>query len=371
MLKIKANRIFLISDTHLGVRSNSREWMDIIEDYFKNKFIPLLKKEYKPGDILVHCGDVFDSRQSINLYILNKGLEIFEEIAEILPVHMIIGNHDIFMKYSNEINSLKIFKHLKNIHIYHQPTVAQIGSKKALFMPWVDTAEEFMEIIKEPNNKADIMFCHTDIQGMSFNKFTTIDEGANPDKFANFDRVYSGHIHYAQKYKNVRMLGCPYELTRSDSGNKKSIWLYDLDTDTEAEFQNDISPKFVKYKLEWLLEQPIGSLQELFYNNFVDVIISPQWSIKFPISTFNEKFSGYRKINYIISDHNDNVLDDESETLLNDHNEEISLTSLIDKHIETLPYSENIKESLKKISNKFYQETLKEIEEKRLYETQQ
>ena len=65
-------RVWMITDTHFGVRSNSREWMDIIDDYFKNTFIPLLKKESKPGDVLVHCGDVFDSRQSINLYVLNK-----------------------------------------------------------------------------------------------------------------------------------------------------------------------------------------------------------------------------------------------------------------------------------------------------------
>ena len=78
MLKIDAKRIWLISDTHLGVRTNSREWMDTIEDYFLNHFIPIIKKEYRPGDVLVHCGDVFDSRQSINLYVLNKGMSIFE-----------------------------------------------------------------------------------------------------------------------------------------------------------------------------------------------------------------------------------------------------------------------------------------------------
>ena len=75
-MNVPAKRVFLISDTHFGIRSNSREWMDIIESYFYDFFIPLLKKEGRPGDIIVHCGDTFDSRQSLNLYILNKGQAI-------------------------------------------------------------------------------------------------------------------------------------------------------------------------------------------------------------------------------------------------------------------------------------------------------
>ena len=51
----------------LGCRSNSVLWLNIIEDYFFNFFIPLVKKEYKEGDVLYHLGDVFDNRQSINL----------------------------------------------------------------------------------------------------------------------------------------------------------------------------------------------------------------------------------------------------------------------------------------------------------------
>lgn len=366
MINIEAKRIWLISDTHFGVRSNSREWMDSIEDYFLNSFIPTLKKEYQPGDVLIHCGDVFDSRQSINLYVMNKAIDIFEKINEILPVYMIIGNHDIFMKYSNEINSLKVFKHMTNIHVFEKPTVAQLGPKKVLFMPWVDSSEEFIEIVTKPEFRAEMMFCHTDIKGMSFNKFVKIEEGSDPDKFGHFDRVYSGHIHYAQKYKNVRMLGCPYELTRSDSGNTKNIWLLDLETDEEQSFENSYSPKFVRYKLEWILEQTVGDLQNLFNNNYVDILVTPQWALKFPFSMFAEKFKGYRKINPIITDGTE-VISEDGEHI--ETYEEISMTSLIDRHIDSLPYSDVIKDKLKEVSNRLYHETVKQLEEKRSYDS--
>ena len=357
-------RIWLISDTHLGVRSNSREWMDIIEDYFRGFFIPLIKKEGRPGDVVVHCGDVFDSRQSINLYVLNKGLELFEEVAKIMPVYMIIGNHDIFMKYSNEINSLKVFKNVSNITVFEEPAHRMFGSKKMFFLPWVEKQEDIKGIIEEEKNAASVLFCHTDIRGLSFNRFTKIEEGNEAEIFKGFNRVYSGHIHYAQKKRNIRMLGSPYELTRSDSGNAKSVWLYDIEKDEEQEFKNEKSPKFLRYKLDWILEQKVEYLQELFFNNFVDITVTPQWSLKFPFSTFTEKFVGYRKINHIITTEEERQ-EDEEEGLAG---EEINMIFLIEKHIEGLNYADSVKQKLTEISKKFYRETLRDIEEKRSYE---
>ena len=68
----------MVSDSHLGCRSNSVLWLQIIEDYFFNFFIPLIKKEYKKGDVLYHLGDVFDNRQSVNLAAQDLAIRVFE-----------------------------------------------------------------------------------------------------------------------------------------------------------------------------------------------------------------------------------------------------------------------------------------------------
>ena len=78
-------RIWMVSDSHLGCRSNSVLWLNIIEDYFFNFFIPLVKKEYKKGDVLYHLGDVFDNRQSINLAAQHLAIRVFEELAKTFP----------------------------------------------------------------------------------------------------------------------------------------------------------------------------------------------------------------------------------------------------------------------------------------------
>jgi len=95
-----AKRLWIITDTHLGIRNSSEEWIQIMRKYFFEWFIPKVKKEYKPGDVLLHLGDVYDSRQSINLKVLNLCVEIFGELSKVFEdgVYVIIGNHDIYSK---------------------------------------------------------------------------------------------------------------------------------------------------------------------------------------------------------------------------------------------------------------------------------
>ena len=41
---MSVNRIWMITDTHFGVRANSMEWFEICKEYHENVFIPLLKE---------------------------------------------------------------------------------------------------------------------------------------------------------------------------------------------------------------------------------------------------------------------------------------------------------------------------------------
>ena len=68
-LKKGANRVWVLGDLHFGVRANSVEWLEIQKQFFEEVFIPTLKKNVKPGDVLIQVGDTFDNRQSINIKI--------------------------------------------------------------------------------------------------------------------------------------------------------------------------------------------------------------------------------------------------------------------------------------------------------------
>ena len=353
-------RAWMLTDLHFGVRSNSEEWQSIMRDYFDNFFIPLVKKNYQKGDVLLVLGDIFDSRNAINLKVLCMGVNIFEKLSEIFTdgIIIILGNHDIWAKTSNEINSLKSLKWIPNIFIYEEPESLQIGPRKFLLMPWRKDHEAENECVLTNGAGNDYLLCHADIQGLKFNKATDITEGCNIDNFNTFKTVYSGHIHYAQKTKNVNMLGSPYQLTRSDIGNAKGVTLLDLATQQETYWENNYSPKFIKMKFNDVIEMSPKRLNQIFKNNFVDIYIDGEQALKAPINLFMDLLDGsYRRIDFhpILSEGDDMQTSDEFQ----DTN--FDLLKFAKEYVDTLPYEDDTKTKLYDFVYKLYQKTETEI----------
>ena len=336
-------RCFMITDTHLGVRNSSVEWLEIMKEYFHNFFIPLLKKEKKEGDFLIHLGDVFDSRHSLNLLVMNEGISIFEEISKIMPIVIILGNHDIYKKNSNDVNSVKVLKWIPNITVLEEPQILTVSGKKLLMMPWRAGHVEELECIN--NNPADFLFCHTEMQGLKFNKNTTIETGLDLSSIKNFRKVYAGHIHFAQKKGNFRMLGCPYPMTRSDIKNEKGIWCLDIESENEIYYPNTLSPKFIRMTFERVLEMEEDEARKTFNSNFVDILVDPKWSLNFPFSIFSDEMKGFRRMDFIPrlteNEDEDGITIDENAQL-----EKIDILELSKQIIYNTKHNDNIKEKL-------------------------
>lgn len=272
ILKQPVKRVWVLGDLHFGVRANSVEWLEIQQDFFEQVFIPTLKKHVKPGDVLVQVGDTFDNRQSVNLRVLHYAIELFEKLGKILPVHVICGNHDIWAKKSNEVSSIDTLKWIPNVQVYKKPKSFKWHDKEILLMPWRrDSDHEVETLLKFP--KTDIVFCHSEVAGVALNSKVRNQHGTDTESYKNYTAVYSGHIHYRQKKGKLRLVGTPYELTRSDSGNPKGFDLVDLETMEETFFQNNVSPKFLKFNLKSLYMVQLGEFKDQIKNNFVDLYV--------------------------------------------------------------------------------------------------
>ena len=352
----KIARAWIISDIHFGVRSSSREWIKIHEEYFNDFFIPTLLEHYKEGDALFVLGDVFESRQYINILVLNVALEIFKRINKILPIIMIVGNHDVFMKQSNEINSLEIFRTLDNVKIITETEFIKFNNSTAVFMPWKDHVKyEYEDLKKMPN--ADYLFCHTELHGFKYNKYIKSDNGMKIDEFAKFKKIYSGHIHFSQKQKNIRMVGSPLELTRGDIKNTKSIWLIDLCAGVEQRFINNVSPKFLRVKLKNIINLTIDEINHKFKNNFIDIFVPDELSTSFPFGQFIDLLSGYKKIEYILTG-----IDNNQDTTELVETGNINISNLIESYINTLNLNTTQQKRLMSESLKYYNLAIKNNE---------
>src|SRR5690606_28854460 len=135
----KNMKLFLITDTHFGLSTiNYDKHLKVMVDYFYNFFIPLLKERYEEGDCLIHLGDLYDNRTYIPIDVLNIVEKLILDISEILPIYMIVGNHDIFNKSTNTVNSPKLHRWIPNVHIYEECTSLYMNNKKIVLMPWVE-----------------------------------------------------------------------------------------------------------------------------------------------------------------------------------------------------------------------------------------
>lgn len=301
------NKIFLVGDLHLGIRNNSVEWADIQKDFLL-EVLPKTAQEngFNPDtDILILEGDIFHSRESINVRIQNDSMEIFEKLSKVFKrgVFIILGNHDVYYKDSNQVNSVRHLKHLAdNIHVFESPEILTINdTENWLMLPWVEDTKTLGNYVADYANMCKRIVCHADIKGLKFNRWTKVEHGLEITALSQYDRVYSGHIHHRQEQGNILYTGTPYQMDRGDRGNTKGYYIIDAkDNYKETFVENLASPNYVKYDICELLDMNIEQLTGLLTNNFVDVMIEINLSNKIPISQFLSVLEQvkYRKIEF-------------------------------------------------------------------------
>ena len=304
-------QVYLVGDLHLGVKGNSLVWSEIQEDYLLKTFTrQLLQRTHIINEsILILEGDIFHSRQSIDVRVFDRALTIFKHLSSLFrTVYIILGNHDVYYKEDNSLNSVGILAKLfPNIKVFENPEVLKVNNEyKFLLLPWVESVEKITEIIEDHSGKCQYIICHADIQNASLNSFSKMDKGIDLNVLKTYKRIYSGHIHLRQEIKkygaSVSYTGTPYSMDKNDVGNQKG---FDILSFVEGEIvetfvPNDESPIFVKKNLYTILEMNVAEIEALIKNNFVEIQVDTKIANRFSIQVFMDliKDMGHRKIEF-------------------------------------------------------------------------
>ena len=321
-------RAWIISDTHFGVKSNSIKWLNVQTNFFNNLEQNIIQN-FKDGDILIHCGDLFDNRQSINIMVQNRVQEILERLSKILPIIIIIGNHDIYKKTENDVNSLKFLNHMPNVYPLENISYLNIlnSSKQICFLPWVYNKTDETNIIDQI--QSDYLFSHSDVSNVLVNKNATTKHGVNVEKYQKFIMAYTGHIHWNAKIGNLQICGTPYQLDRGDIGNSKKYYLHDFSTDKVQDFYNKNSPRFSKVHLKELLDQDIDIIKEQYKNTYLDLYINQEY-MNIDSSKIYELFKSCAKLEiHFTQDLDDYDLDSSKCVNLNSNNDILKVSKII------------------------------------------
>ena len=219
-------KVAIITDTHYGAKKGSKYLHDHFELFYKNVFFPSLE-EYNV-ETVIHMGDAFDSRKSIDYQSLEWSKRVVFDPLKKYDVHMIIGNHDTYYKNTNTVNSpellLQTYSNIKN---YSKPTEVNIGGLDILFLPWINQENEELTFKLIEKTSCKCAMGHLECQGFRVNRQLIMEHGLESQLFEKFDRVYSGHYHTRSSNGTIYYLGNPYEMYWTDVNDTRGFHIFD------------------------------------------------------------------------------------------------------------------------------------------------
>lgn len=267
-------RIAIFGDLHFGIGG-----IEFLESQINYLFNVALKRCAEEGvNTLVFLGDVFDNRKTIDVLLKNKVIDFFENVvSEGFEVKIILGNHDVYYRNSNKVNSLRPLKNIKNVEIFETTTEAKLLGLPVLYVPWLYDLKEFGDFVyKCQPDKFKVVFGHFDIIGYKMNRFKISNVGLDSGLVERFSLVISGHYHskHSQKNKNGTVLyaGTPYQLDRGDIGEERGFHFLDLSTGDLEFVRNDVSPRFVQIKFGDELNDVSGNMVDILVEKKEDIL---------------------------------------------------------------------------------------------------
>lgn len=233
----------IITDTHLK-ESNIK----IVVSIFRQAISFCLENKI---DTIYHLGDIFDSRKSQPLLILNTFREILDEVhSNEISLVAICGNHE-----KTSYNEVSSFLH----PFLHHPAFVLIDSyfKMPLtenvtvhFLPFFadDIYNEMLKLVQIDSiiSNHDILFTHIGISGARMNNGQIV-EGIAKSSFEMFEFIISGHYHDKQIFDKFNYIGSTIQHNYGETPDKGLTVLYnDLTWETvELEF-----PRYHKIEVD-------------------------------------------------------------------------------------------------------------------------
>ena len=239
-------RVAIITDTHYGCRKGSKLFQDYFEEFYKNIFFPTLEKE--EITTVLHLGDAFDSRKSIDYQSLEWTKRVVLDPLLKYDVHMLVGNHDAYYKNTNSVNSPSLLlQNYSNIKTYSDPEIIKIGNLSVLLIPWIcaDNEEKTLRLIK--NSGCKVAMGHLELNGFQAHRGHTMDDGMDSIMFDEFTKVFSGHYHTRSNNGTVFYLGNPYEIFWNDVNDNRGFHIFDTETLEHTSVNNPYKMYYVIY----------------------------------------------------------------------------------------------------------------------------
>jgi DNA repair exonuclease SbcCD nuclease subunit len=263
--------IALLADSHFGARNDSPIVLKHAEDFYTNIFFPYLDKNNI--DTIVHVGDLMDRRKYSNHNTVDAVSRFYwnEVSKRAIDHHLIIGNHDTYLKHTNSINSpMLLWGDHPGTTFYTNPEEVTFDGQKMLFLPWIndENNEDTSQMIA--NSDARFVLGHLELQGFEMHKGVVSETGLDKKIFGKFDKVLSGHFHKRSNQDNIYYLGTPNQMTWIDYGEVKGFHIFDTSSGNLTFIQN---PSYLFHKVVYDDSLPLVTDFSPYENKYVKLIV--------------------------------------------------------------------------------------------------
>ena len=269
-----SGKVLVFTDLHIGLKGAQKNRLAICVKVVKKIIDYIVANGI---ETILFLGDWNHTRVSTENNALNVSYRLMQAMAKVAKVYAILGNHDIYMKNSLDINSLVIFKDLANVVLVDKVMEASINGNKSLLIPWLGDLT--------PYNKEsqDMLFGHVDISSKFLIKSYVADNAAkgisdelgkelSTDKdlssvgdlggdFVDIakktGKIFSGHIHghkeFLSKGRWFSFVGSPYQQNLGEIGCKCGFYI--IDEENNAKFvELDGIPKHIEVRVSQMLK---------------------------------------------------------------------------------------------------------------------
>jgi len=261
------NKVACFTDIHWGKKSDSelhnKDCLRFIDWFIE-------RVEEHDCDSVIFLGDWYDNKSRLRVDTQWCSVRAMNKLEDLgIPIHWLIGNHDIFFKTNRDVHSLPFLpSHYKNIHVYNE--IKQLGD--VLFCPWL-VGDEFTT---PPDTECKYIFGHFELPTFLMNEsIECFDKGMGllKDHFYQCDAVFTGHFHKRQMKLNehnvpVTYIGNCFPHNFNDIGDRERGCMI-LEWDKEPEYLNwEDAPNYNRTRVSNLLGTIENDEFEKYYNEF-------------------------------------------------------------------------------------------------------
>lgn len=255
--------------------------LQMILDTFR-WFYNLFEKE--KVDIIVNCGDLFDSHnlRSEEISAMSEALKFSTGV----PEYHILGNHETLDKNRN-FYATAMLDNYPYITVVDTPLKLDNGVS---FLPYMET-ESVNDVLPYISNK--ILFSHIDIQGSRLNSFHVMDNGANILKLKDlFSMVINGHIHtYQNLGHNIYNIGATTSYSFADDMDTlPGVAILDTDTMKIDKYPNPHAIRFIKLTANEDLKQ-FKMILSSYSNSNIALRVDCDFNNKDKVANILEEFN--------------------------------------------------------------------------------